>query len=78
MIPLEGVYLVNPLFMDSIAASIIFCGVLKSGSPAPKPITSIPSCFICFALAVIASVGDGATPLTRFDNGKSILFPPPI
>ena len=35
-------------------------GVLKSGSPAPKDTTDSPAAFMAFALAVIASVSDGA------------------
>lgn len=35
------------------------CGVLKSGSPAPKPMIDFPSAFIAFAFAVIARVRDG-------------------
>src|ERR1700731_108519 len=34
-------------------------GVSKSGSPAPKPQTSIPSDFIAFALLSMESVRDG-------------------
>ena len=36
-------YFVSPLFMALIAAFLIFSGVSKSGSPAPKPITSLPA-----------------------------------
>src|SRR6266704_3135290 len=57
--PLLGVYLVNPSFNAWIAASLMCCGVSKSGSPAPKPTTSSPSAFICLALASIAKVSDG-------------------
>ena len=35
------------------------CGVLKSGSPAPKPMTDFPSAFIALAFAVIARVREG-------------------
>ena len=35
------------------------CGVLKSGSPAPKPMTDFPSAFIALALAVMARVREG-------------------
>ena len=44
---------------------IICCGVLKSGSPAPKPMTSWPAAFSSFAFAVIASVVDGVNADTR-------------
>jgi len=33
--------------------------IFAGGSPAPKPITSIPSAFICFAFALMARVGEG-------------------
>ena len=36
-------YFVSPLFIALIAAFFIFSGVSKSGSPAPKPITSLPA-----------------------------------
>ena len=36
-------YFVSPLFIALIAAFLIFSGVSKSGSPAPKPITSLPA-----------------------------------
>ena len=34
-------------------------GVSKSGSPAPKPITSLPAARISLAFVVTAIVGDG-------------------
>src|SRR5438067_320487 len=40
-------------------------GVSKSGSPAPKPTTSIPAFFMALALALTASVMESATTLTR-------------
>src|SRR3984957_6040030 len=40
-------------------------GVSKSGSPAPRPITSLPSALSRAARAVTASVGDGLTRWTR-------------
>ena len=39
---------------------MIWAGVLKSGSPAPKETTGSPAAFMAFAFAVIASVSDGA------------------
>src|SRR5262245_21774778 len=56
--PLAGVYFVNPSLIALIAASLMCCGVSKSGSPAPKPTTSSPSAFICFAFESIARVSD--------------------
>ena len=66
--PPAGVYFVKPFSIESIAASKMLRGVLKSGSPAPKPITSIPSAFSAFALAVIAKVVDGVNVFTRSAN----------
>src|SRR5260370_41054398 len=37
----------------------MFCGVSKAGSPALKPITSLPAAFSSFALSDMAMVGDG-------------------
>jgi hypothetical protein len=59
LIPALGVYFVFPESSASFAAVMISAGVLKSGSPAPNEMTSLPSAFIAFALAVIARVGDG-------------------
>ena len=41
-IPEPGVYFVYPSFIACFPASIICSGVLKSGSPTPKLITSSP------------------------------------
>ena len=45
--------------MAFIAAALIFSGVSKSGSPAPKPITSLPAAFNSLAFWVTAIVGEG-------------------
>src|SRR5690348_16869962 len=74
--PAEGVYFVCPSFIDSTAAAIICWGVLKSGSPAPKPMTSSPCSFNSFALAVIAKVDDGVNDFTLFASSTAILIPP--
>ncbi len=66
--PDTGVYLVNPLSMASLAALSINSGVPKSGSPAPKPTTSIPSELICLALASIDSVNEGVIAELFSDN----------
>ena len=42
-VPSTAVYLVSPFLIASIAASFILSGVSKSGSPAPRPITSLPA-----------------------------------
>src|SRR5215469_17720745 len=57
--PELGVYLVKPASRDAIAAALICSGVSKSGSPAPKLQTSIPSDFIALALLSIERVRDG-------------------
>ncbi len=63
--PGTGVYFVYPSSRAFFAAALMWSGVSKSGSPAPKPTTSIPCAFICFALLVIASVGEGWILPTR-------------
>src|SRR5579883_1603698 len=57
--PSTAVYLVWPSLMALIAACLILSGVSKSGSPAPRPITSRPAAFSSRALLVTAMVGDG-------------------
>src|SRR5687767_12888463 len=42
-----------------IAACLMLSGVSKSGSPAPRPMTSRPAAFSSRALLVTAMVGDG-------------------
>ena len=49
----------SPSLIALIAASLIFSGVSKSGSPAPKPITSLPAAFNSLAFWVTAIVGEG-------------------
>ena len=65
--PAEAVYFVSPLASASAAAALMCSGVSKSGSPAPKPITSMPCACIALNLAVMASVGEGAAFLARSD-----------
>src|ERR1700686_5120160 len=57
--PELGVYLVKPASRAAMAAALMCSGVSKSGSPAPKPQTSIPSDFIAFALLSMERVRDG-------------------
>src|ERR1700746_2445420 len=57
--PELGVYLVKPASREAIAAALMCLGVSKSGSPAPKLQTSIPSDFIALALLSIERVRDG-------------------
>src|SRR5690348_2377491 len=64
-VPPAAVYLVRPLSMAALAASLMNWGVSKSGSPAPMAITSLPSDFRRAALAVTARVGDGLMAFRR-------------
>src|SRR5919204_6294461 len=64
-IPAFGVYFVKPASNASIAALFMCSGVSKSGSPAPKPQTSIPSAFMAFALLSIERVNDGVSCAAR-------------
>ena len=50
-------------------ACAMCAGVSKSGSPAPRPMTSLPSAFRRAARAVTASVGEGLTRWTRRETG---------
>ena len=49
------------------AASTMWAGVGKSGSPAPKPMTGSPAALRALALASTASVADGAMAAMRFE-----------
>ena len=70
-VPSTAVYLVSPLFIASIAASLILSGVSKSGSPAPNPITSLPAARNSLAFEVTAIVGDG---FIRFNVLETMLI----
>ena len=48
----------------STAASTMWAGVGKSGSPAPKPMTASPAAFMALALASTARVAEGAMAAT--------------
>src|SRR4026209_1001390 len=63
--PPTSVYLVWPFSSARTAASLIRRGVSKSGSPAPKEITSMPCARRARALACMASVGEGASVFIR-------------
>ncbi len=58
-VPSTAVYLVSPPLIAFIAAFLILFGVSKSGSPAPRPITSFPAALNSLAFWVTAIVGDG-------------------
>src|SRR6185312_11428826 len=62
-VPSTSVYLVLPSRMALMAASLMLSGVSKSGWPADRPITFLPSATRARALASTARVADG---LTRF------------
>src|SRR4051812_21939065 len=71
-IPELGVYFVKPASSEAIAADLICSGVSKSGSPAPKPQTSMPSAFIALALLSIERVSDGVRTVER--DARLIVF----
>ena len=56
-------------------ACAICAGVSKSGSPAPRPMTSLPSALRRAARAVTASVGEGLTRWTRRETDRVTGFP---
>ncbi len=67
-VPPTGVYFVNPSLIALIAASLIFSGVSKSGSPTPKFMTSTPPALRDFTLASSESVGEGLIDNALFDS----------
>jgi hypothetical protein len=58
-VPSTAVYLVSPARMARMPASLMLSGVSKSGSPAPRPMTSRPAALSSRAFWVTAMVGDG-------------------
>src|SRR5580700_10660588 len=50
-------------------------GVSKSGSPAPRPMTSLPWALRRAARAVTARVGEGLTRWTRRETERATDFP---
>ena len=63
------------------AASTMWAGVGKSGSPAPKPITFSPCALSALALASTARVADGAIAASRSDTrftGPMLPERPPV
>ena len=58
-----------------IAASWMFSGVSKSGSPRAKSRTSTPSAFSRFASAAIARVAEGAINLERAASANGMIRP---
>ena len=59
--PSGAVYFVSPRSIAAMAARFMFSGVSKSGSPAPRAITSRPAARNSRASWVTATVGDGFT-----------------
>src|SRR4051812_15119792 len=55
-VPETSVYFVSPLFSARTAASLMFCGVSKSGSPCDRLITFLPSAIMRRATVEIAMV----------------------
>src|SRR5947207_13533233 len=70
--PALGVYFVKPASNASMAAFFICSGVSKSGSPAPKPQTSMPSAFMALALLSIESVSEGVSWAARSEISMAI------
>src|SRR5215475_10915247 len=66
--PRTSVYFVIPFSSARTAASLIRCGVSKSGSPAANVTRSMPCAFMACAFAVTASVTDGLIALLRSLN----------
>jgi hypothetical protein len=58
-IPSTTVYFVWPASIARFAASLMWSGVSKSGSPAPSAMISRPAAFNSAARMVEAMVGDG-------------------
>src|SRR3954462_15924605 len=58
--PATAVYLVKSLLMASMAASLMWRGVGKCGSPAPKSTRSTPWALSLPAAATMVSVSDGS------------------
>src|ERR1051325_5941430 len=69
-VPAVGVYFVLPSVIASAAASLMFCGVSKSGSPAPRSTTSTPAARIASAACIAASVEDAFICVTFSDTGN--------
>src|SRR3972149_6550690 len=71
--PPTSVYFVCPRRIASTAACLIRSGVSKSGSPAPKEITSTPRARSALALAWTASVDEGARVFRRSASTVALL-----
>src|SRR5512139_1091979 len=71
-VPSTAVYLVKPLLIAAIAASLMCCGVSKSGSPAPRPMMSRQVALSAAARAVTARVGEGLMACTRRESSTVV------
>src|ERR1700740_3085141 len=71
--PSTAVYLVLPASMAWIAASLTLAGVSKSGSPAPRPMTSRPAAFNARAFIVTAMVAEGLMRARRWARTDMIV-----
>src|SRR3954453_7920760 len=69
--PEFGLYLVKPACKASIAALFKCSGVSKSGSPAPKPQTSMPSAFMALAFESMLSVREGVRIVARLASSMA-------
>ena len=67
--PEAAVYLVLFSLRARMQASLMLSGVGKSGSPAPKPTTSMPWAFIFLYMESMAMVEDAWTASARVDSG---------
>ena len=74
--PGTGVYLPLLLSLSSafFTVSLIFFGVIKSGSPAESEITSMPAAFISLAFVLIAIVIDSLNVCILFASCIFVLF----
>ncbi len=66
--PSTFVYFVLPSRIALIPASLMLSGVSKSGSPAPRLITSFPAALSSRALDETAMVGEGFTRASASDK----------
>src|ERR1700759_5547125 len=71
--PALGVFFVNPASSAGIAAALICSGVSKSGSPAPKPQTSMPSAFMALAFESMLRVSEGVRIVARLASSMGML-----
>src|SRR6266705_5507687 len=71
-VPAVGVYLVWPSRIASAAAALMFCGVSKSGSPAPRSTTSMPAARIACAVCIAAKVDDAFIRATLSETGNLV------